>query len=430
MKVRFFTRFNSSLQNVFVRVYQSKDFDLTTKTGIVVPKDEFSNTYQKVKNKASIKNKDSINNKLEDLKAYLLDCYNDTVIDNNDFHKNWLKDRVNKFFNRVATNETYKKYLTDWAKYYNETETISKITSLPLAKGTLKKYNTGLNCLLAFEKHKGKRVLLRSATYDLYKDFTNYCLTIEGYTRNTTGANVKTLKMYLNEANKRGFCNIDTSDFKAMTNESINVYLNETEINKIYKHNFNDNLRLSNTRDLLIIGVRTGLRVSDFMRLKLANITGNYIEIKTQKTGKTVVIPMHNQIKDIIKRNNGKLPKSISDQKFNQYVKEVCEIAKINNIVEGSKQHPKTKRKQYGTFAKYELITSHTCRRSFASNLYGKINNSVIMGITGHRTEKEFLKYIKITPKQHAETLQAHWQNEAIKQSALKENKTLLKAVK
>ena len=416
MKVRFFTRFNSNLQNVFVRVYQSKDFDLTTKTGIVVPKDSFSNTYQKLKNKASIKNKDSINNKIEDLRAYLLDCYNETVISNNDFYKNWLKDNVNTFFNRVTINEEYKKYLTDWAKYYNETETISKSTGLPLAKGTLKKYNTGLNCLIAFEKYKGRRILLKAIDYDFYKDFTNYCLTVEGYTRNTTGANVKTLKMWLNEANKRGFCNVDVSNFKAMTNESLNVYLNEAEINKIYKQNFSDNLRLLNTRDLLIIGVRTGLRVSDFMRLKLTNIEGDFIEIKTQKTGKTVVIPMHSQIKAIIKRNKGKLPKSISDQKFNQYVKEVCKVAKIDNLVEGSKQDPKTKRKQFGNYPKYELITSHTCRRSFASNLYGKINNSVIMGITGHRTEKEFLKYIKITPKQHAQSLQKYWEKEEIQQ--------------
>jgi len=416
MKVRFFTRFNSNLQNVFVRVYQSKDFDLTTKTGIVVPKDSFSNTYQKLKNKASIKNKDSINNKIEDLRAYLLDCYNETVINNNDFYKNWLKDNVNTFFNRVTINEEYKKYLTDWAKYYNETEKISKSTGLPLAKGTLKKYNTGLNCLIAFEKYKGRRILLKSIDYDFYKDFTNYCLTVEGYTRNTTGANVKTLKMWLNEANKRSFCNVDISNFKAMTNESLNVYLNEVEINKIYKQNFSDNLRLLNTRDLLIIGVRTGLRVSDFMRLKLTNIEGDFIEIKTQKTGKTIVIPMHSQIKAIIKRNKGKLPKSISDQKFNQYVKEVCKVAKIDNLVEGSKQNSKTKRKQFGNYPKYELITSHTCRRSFASNLYGKINNPVIMGVTGHRTEKEFLKYIKITPKQHAQSLQKYWEKEEIQQ--------------
>ena len=217
--------------------------------------------------------------------------------------------------------------------------------------------------------------------------------------------------MWLNEANKRGFCKVDTSDFKAMTNETKDVYLTDTEINRIFNHNFSESLRLSNARDLLIVGVRTGLRVSDFMRLKTADIKEGFVEVKTQKTGKTVVIPMHAQIKAIMKRNGGKLPKSISDQKFNEYVKEVCEQAKINTQVEGGKQNPKTKRKEYKIYSKWELIASHTCRRSFASNLYGKIDNSIIMGITGHRTEKEFLKYIKITPKQHAQTLKTYWES-------------------
>lgn len=412
MKIRFFTRFNTDPQNIFIRIYQSKNFDQTSKTGLMVPKGSFSNTYQKVKNQASITNKDKINNKLETLKLFILEAYNDTLMNNKDIHKNWLKNNVDRFFNRVSSNEEYKKYLSDWAKYYNENEKNNKNTGLPLAKGTLKKYNTGLSCLLSFEEYKNKRYLLKSIDYDFYKEFTNYCLNVEGYTRNTTGANIKTLKMWLIEASKRGFCNVDTSDFKAMTNETTNVYLSEDEINSIFNHDFSNNQRLSNVRDLLIIGVYTGLRVSDFMRLKLDDITGNFIEIKTQKTGKPVVIPMHPYVKETIKRNNGKLPKKISDQKFNKYVKEVCELSGIDTIVEGSKQNPTTKRKEFGSYPKFDLISSHTCRRSFASNLYGKIPNSVIMGITSHRTEKEFLKYISITPKEHAETLERYWQQQ------------------
>ncbi len=71
--------------------------------------------------------------------------------------------------------------------------------------------------------------------------------------------------------------------------------------------------------------------------------------------------------------------------------------------------NPKTKRKEYKVFEKHELISSHTCRRSFATNLYGKLDNLTIMGITGHKTEAEFLKYIKITPRQNADMLKAYW---------------------
>jgi integrase len=69
-------------------------------------------------------------------------------------------------------------------------------------------------------------------------------------------------------------------------------------------------------------------------------------------------------------------------------------------------------RKEFGTYPKYELITSHSCRRSFASNLYGKLPNMTIMAITGHKTETQFLKYIKITSAENATKLKEHWENE------------------
>jgi integrase len=145
--------------------------------------------------------------------------------------------------------------------------------------------------------------------------------------------------------------------------------------------------------------------------LKEANLKEGFIEIETQKTGQNVVIPMHPQVKEILEKRNG-FPKTLSDQRFNEYIKEVCEITKLNEPTEGSRINPKTKRKVISVYPKYELVTSHICRRSFASNLYGKLPNMVIMGITGHQTEAQFLKYIKITPKENAKKLQEYWQKQ------------------
>jgi len=414
MQIRFFTRYNNNnkLDTIYVRIYQGKDFDLTVKTGIVVSKNEFSLPKQKMKDKAKTKNRLLINNKLDALKSHLRNCYNETVMEDNHFSKDWLKIRVHAFFNYIPSSENFKKYFVDWAKHYNKHEAINKDTGLPLAKGTLKKYNTSLNCLIAFEVHIKKKLLLNGITYEFYKSFTNYCLEEKKYTRNTTGAHIKTVKLWLGEANKRGFCNVDFSDFKSMTNETMDVYLTTHELDKIYQHDFSDNPRLANVRDLLIIGCYTALRVSDFMRLKITDIANNTIEISTKKTEKTVLIPLHKYIKEIIKRNDGSLPRSISDQKFNKYVKEVCEEAGIDEIVEGEKFDNTTKRKSHGFFPKHELITSHTCRRSFVSNLYGKIDNTTIMAVTGHKSEKEFFKYLKTTPKEHIKKLNEYWGNQ------------------
>ncbi|MCG8868096.1 tyrosine-type recombinase/integrase, partial [Tenacibaculum finnmarkense] len=300
----------------------------------------------------------------------------------------------------------YKKFLIDWINYYIATETLNKQTGKPITDGTKRKNKSILNTLISFEKHLKRNIQLKEINYNFYKEFVSFCINKKGYTQNTTGTKIRGLKMWLNDANKRGFCNIDLSDFKGMTNETKDVYLTNTEINKIFEFNFNDNLRLLNARNLLIIGTRTGLRVSDIMRLNKKDIANDMITIKTQKTGATVVVPLHQQVKYILARNNGEFPKAISDQRFNDYIKEICLKVGITQIVEGGKQNPKTKRKEFGNFPKCELITSHTCRRSFATNLYGKIDNSTIMGITGHKTEKEFLKYIKVTSTRHADNLQ------------------------
>ncbi|CAA0162499.1 tyrosine-type recombinase/integrase [Tenacibaculum maritimum] len=412
MKVKFYVRENYKSQKIYVRVWISKKLDQSTSTGFKVKKGDFSNTYQKVKNKSTIQNRIAINKKLAQLSEYLTDCYNYTISNDNHFGKDWLKDNVNKFFNRVEDSEQYKKYLIDFVKYHIATETLNKQTGQPITDGTKRKNKSILNTLIAFEKHKNEQIQLKGIGYNFYKEFVNFCINVQGYTQNTTGTKIQGLKTWLKDANKRGFCNIDLSDFKTMTNETKDVYLTDDEINKIFSYNFNGDLRLLNARNLLVIGARTGLRVSDIMRLDKSNINGNMITIKTQKTGATIVIPLHPQIKIILVQNSGKFPRSISDQRFNDYIKEICLKVGITQIVEGGKQNPQTKRKEFGKFPKCELITSHTCRRSFASNLYGKISNSTIMGITGHRTEKEFLKYIKITPKQHAENLQEYYKQQ------------------
>lgn len=103
------------------------------------------------------------------------------------------------------------------------------------------------------------------------------------------------------------------------------------------------------------------------------------------------------------------MPHAISEQRLNDYIKEICEEAEITEMVEGAKMNPETKRKEKGIYPKNELISTHTARRSFATNLYGKIPNYAIMAITGHTKETTFLKYIKITDRENAMMLQNYW---------------------
>ncbi len=123
------------------------------------------------------------------------------------------------------------------------------------------------------------------------------------------------------------------------------------------------------------------------------------IEFTQKKTGKEMTVPLSQKVIEILDKRKGDFPRAISDQKYNDYIKEVCKEAKIIQQVKGSRiteTAPESGifRKETGTFEKWELVTSHIGRRSFASNNYGKIPTSFLIYVTGHSTEAMFLNYI------------------------------------
>ena len=188
--------------------------------------------------------------------------------------------------------------------------------------------------------------------------------------------------------------------------------MNESELNTLFELDLNMNPRLEKIRDLFLVGCWTGLRFSDFTGIKKENIDGEFIEVETQKTGEVVVIPIHRQVEAIMKRYKGKtlnsLPKPISNQKMNEYLKELGQLAGFNETV--SESITKGGIKQTVNHPKWELITTHTARRSFATNQYlAGFPSTSIMKITGHRTESSFMKYIKVTPREHANQLRDLW---------------------
>ena len=184
------------------------------------------------------------------------------------------------------------------------------------------------------------------------------------------------------------------------------VYLSMDElklINSIDEDLLND--RLTNVRDWLLISCFTGQRISDFMNFSIDNIRHqdefSVMDILQEKGKKSVTIPVLNEVVKIMKRYDGGFPRQLSDQKYNDYLKEVCKIAKLEQKVKGKKQINISKdpterkvRRVEGMYPKYELVTSHIGRRSFATNHYGKIPTSYLIYVTGHSSEEMFLNYI------------------------------------
>src|ERR1017187_805580 len=281
---------------------------------------------------------------------------------------------------------------------------------------TAKYYRRALKILKGFKPN----IDYEDITLEFYNDFVSH-LNNRGFSVNTVGDNIKKLKAVIGAAMELGYHNnkaFQSKYFNKPSEEADNIYLSEKELKDIELLNLLNKPHLDRVRDLFLVGCYTGLRFSDFSRLTKKNIADGFIEIQQSKTGDNVVIPVHSVIKRIIKKYKG-LPPTISNQKFNYFLKEVCQLVPSLQLVE-SKTTTKAGRKITISMKKWEMVSSHTARRSFATNEYlNGTSTLTIMAVTGHKTEKAFLKYIKVSKKEEAVRMKEHWEKREAKLKAV-----------
>lgn len=256
--------------------------------------------------------------------------------------------------------------------------------------------------------YQGKnKIALDSITSSLMDNFSTYLSETRGYSESTAKRMIGRFKFFCARAEEANLnVNKNYKERVFVKQQEIGYkepYLNIEEITKVFQLEINDP-ELDSIRDNFIIGLWTGRRVSDFLhRLKFEDINNGIIEIKTLKTGHNVAIPLHPQVIYTLHKRSGKLPDKVSEQQFNRKLKEICKLCDINEIMVGGKlfteidsqSKKEVTRKKIGKYPKYELVSSHICRRSFATNLLGNIPNSVIMDIAGWKSEKQMLSYNK-----------------------------------
>lgn len=173
-----------------------------------------------------------------------------------------------------------------------------------------------------------------------------------------------------------------SSNFMPKTKDIESVYLDVDELNLMYNSLDTLNSRLKNATIIFLRGCYSGQRWQTYNEFKTEMVyTYNgvdMISIRQQKTSNQVSIPLSPKLKSLIMMETY----NISRQKLSDYVKEVCKLLGIE---------------------KWEHISTHTARRTFATNMVlGGVDISKIMKITGHKTEKEFRKYVKIDHVQSA----------------------------
>ncbi len=316
-----------------------------------------------------------------------------------------VRDKLDENLNNKPSR---KKNLFEFIELYvQESEKVKNIN-------TTKTYKTTFHHLKTFSKLNQQKLDFSSITLEFYNKFVDYLMNEKQLSNNTIGKHIQILKTLLNEATDRGLndkLDFRSRKFKRPYEEVEGIYLKQAEMEKLQKLDLSDKPNLERVRDLFLIGCHTGLRYSDFSQILPANITSNkagkFITVRTLKTDEKVVIPLNPKVQKILAQYDDHIPKALSNQKMNFFVKEVCKLAEINEpiLITRTKGGIKTR----NTYPKYELVTTHTARRTFASNAFlGGVPTISIMAITGHKTDKEFMKYIKVGKEENACMLQNH----------------------
>ena len=406
--IKYFLQSKSESSNIYVRFSIDRQNTPKRKTGYIInPKDWSTTKAQPITKNEDLK---SLKFKLDQLAISIESAFNQSVNKGIEINGDWLQHQIDIFNNKttivdldILTNYI-SKYINDAPYKQNQKKEIG------LSESRIKAFENFKNIVERFEKElfNGKKIIISQVDIPFSDSFKKWLIEQE-YSPNYVGKNIDNLKSICFDAEKNG---IDVSpQIKNIKSMSVNklaeeiIYLSPSE-QLLIKNATLEREALINARKWLLLGCLLGQRGGDLLSMSEKNIIENkgikIVELKQQKTGKLVAIPLLPDALEIIK--NG-FPYKISQAKFNEYLKKLCEISKIDAPTTGrvkSQQRGATIEK---TLPKHDFISSHVCRRSFATNYYGKIPTTILMNITGHGTEKMFLKYIGKTTYDNAEQM-------------------------
>jgi integrase len=340
-----------------------------------------------------------------------------------------LKSKLQERFSRKPqkVEETFFPFIDNWIK---TVKYIKGPNNSPrqISERTRAKYIGTFNHLIDFKKYSNRKIEFDTINQDFYLEFLEYLekeiklgtdengkpIIKQKLTPNTIGKHISILKTFLKVAKKKGYKVNDSflgEDFASPKEKVEHIYLTVSELQKMFDLDLSENKKLEKVRDLFIVASYTGLRFSDFSRLTPDNIyktdEGTFLKIRTEKTSETVVIPLHIFVRFILEKYKYQLPKAISNQKMNEYLKIIGADAGINDSVIISKT--KGGERNIESKPKSKLISTHTGRRSAATNMFlAGMPSLKIMKITGHSTETAFLKYICIDNETNAIEMQKY----------------------
>lgn len=431
---------------VMIRFIAARLLILRARTGLFVPPERWNDKTSNVRI-STIKTPEQkellvVQRHLSELSTLILERFATTNIE--EVTKAWLEQVIDEYHHpekyhavekrqKIERKQTLLRYLDYFIEITPQRR--HKQTGRLLSASTPSVYKTMRRHLVEF----ARTVHMRDFEFEeidmkFYNRLVVY-LQAKQFAANTVGKIIKELKAVLRQAERDG-ANAYTAykDFTVYTEAVDNVYLSEVELEAIRTANLNkkphevkelisaqkvefemldDDWRvyggtLEKVRDWFLLLAWTGSRFSDLEKISQQEVGTGFISFRQQKTNTKVVIPVHPVVREILERYDYAMPLPISNQKFNHYLKIVCLLAGIDNME--SKTRTEGGVLKTTTSPKWMLVSSHTGRRSFCTNMYKRgLPTITIMAISGHTTEKSFLRYIKVTQEEHAQLMKEQW---------------------
>ena len=420
--IKFEVLSNSQTAPIYLRLSVKRNVTPRAKTGLYIDSKEWSRETKLPKQTKSV-NKNLTTDLLK-LKVFILEKLNKSIIENNNINKLWLEHKIDVFFKRVdeSKNEVL---VVKWIKHIIENSHTmpNQKKQKGLSKNRIKSYKS---LLVRFQKYqeynRGKNFNIIDIDKKFFSNFEKWLLTNEKYSASTSTKFLTDLQKVVRVASNE----IEISkDFNSIKFQKVETYdddmdvitLTENEIERIHNLDLQKEA-LINARKWLILSIFTGQRGTTLVeRINQKNFHpfGNEykIELKQIKGNKKVYIPVLPPVKKIFEEG---LPYKISTQKLNQYIKTICKLAEINEMVMGNKRNKETNRNEKKLRPKYEYISTHTGRRTFATIHYNKIPTPIIMRVTGHKKESTFLQYINQNNDDHIDTFIDYYKTKELKQ--------------
>jgi integrase len=348
------------------------------------------------------------NDWLDDLKKNVHQIYNQVTLGRDNVPVEEIREAV--------SGALVKKEPQVSSGFFDHFQTFIDYKSATMAPGTVANNKVVKGRLEDFSKDCGYKLTFERINLEFFDKFKTYLIKKKEHSDNTVWMSFATLKAFMNWALDRELHqNLTYKKFKAPQKDADTISLTEEELMKLYHADLPPGSTFDKVRDVFCFGCFTGQRYSDIANLKRSDIRGNTWHLKTIKTGAANQVPLNGfamAILDKYKEVARPLP-VMSNQKTNEYLKDLCEALEINQPITLSRRRGSERLEN--TQPKYKFISSHTMRRTFITlSLERGMRPEVVMRISSHSTYSSFKKYIKLSDKVAETEMNEVWQMQPV----------------